>query len=61
MAVGFTPKHIEEVPLDGLTQEEYLVIALETAKEMKWKVSYTSNRGLIAFTDNGMFSWNAEN
>ncbi|MFA5971180.1 MAG: rhomboid family intramembrane serine protease [Lentimicrobiaceae bacterium] len=60
MAVGFTPKHIEEVPLYGLTKEEYLVIALEAAKEMKWKVSYTSNNGLIAFTDKGMFSWNAE-
>lgn len=60
MSVGFTPKHIEEVPLYGLTKEEYLVIALEAAKEMKWKVSYTSSSGLIAFTDNGMFSWNAE-
>jgi rhomboid protease GluP len=60
MAVGFTPKHIEEVPLFGLTQEEYLVIALDAAKEMKWKVSYKSKSGLIAFTDNGIFSWNAE-
>lgn len=60
MAIGFTPKHIEEVPLYGLTKEGYLVIALETAKEMMWKVSYTSNSGLIAYTDNGMFSWNAE-
>lgn len=60
MAFGFTPKHIEEVPLYGLTQKEYLVIALEAAKEMKWAVSYTSNNGLIAFTDNGVFSWNAE-
>ena len=60
MAVGFTPKHIEEVPLYGLTHEQYLVIALEAAKEMKWNVGYTSKSGLIAYTDNGMFSWNAE-
>jgi len=60
MAVGFTPKHIEEVPLYGLTKAEYLVIAREAAKEMKWNVSHISKNGLIAFTDNGVFSWNAE-
>ncbi len=60
MAVGFTPKYIEEVPLYGLKQEEYLVIATEAAKEMEWEISYTSKSGLIAFTNNGMFGWNAE-
>jgi rhomboid protease GluP len=60
MAVGFTPKHIEDFPLNDLTQEQFLVIAIETANKIGWKVGYASNNGLIAYTDNGMFSWNAE-
>jgi rhomboid protease GluP len=60
MAVGFTPKHIEVFPLNGLTQEQFLVLSNETASKMKWKVGYISNNGLIAYTDNGMFSFNAE-
>lgn len=60
MAVGFTPKHIEDFPLNGLTQQQFLVLANETATKVSWKVSYLSDNGLIAYTDNGMFSWNAE-
>jgi len=60
MAVGFTPKHIEDFPLNDLTQQQFLVLANETAIKIGWKVGYLSNNGLIAYTDNGMFSWNAE-
>lgn len=60
MAVGFTPKHIEDFPLNDLTQQQFLVLANETATRIGWKVGYLSDNGLIAYTDNGMFSWNAE-
>lgn len=60
MAVGFTPKHIEDIFLNDLTQQQFLVLANETATKINWKVGYISNSGLIAYTDNGMFSWNAE-
>lgn len=60
MAVGFTPKHIEDFPLNDLTQQQFLVLANETATKIGWKVGYLSDNGLIAYTDNGMFSWNAE-
>jgi len=60
MAVGFTPKHISEFPLNDLTQEQFLVIANEAAKKMQWNVGYISNTGLIAYTNNGMFSKNSE-
>jgi rhomboid protease GluP len=60
LAAGFTPKFIQDVPLDGLTQEQFLVLANETAKEMKWVVSYLSDIGLIAYTNKGMFKWNAK-
>ncbi|PWJ56832.1 rhomboid protease GluP [Dyadobacter jejuensis] len=58
MAIGFTPKHIAEYPLEGLSTEEFLILVLETAKEMNWEVSYQSHSGLIARTANGLFSWN---
>lgn len=60
MAVGFTPKHIEEFPLNELTPQQFLVLANETATKIGWKVGYLSDNGLIGYTDNGMFSWNAE-
>jgi len=60
MAAGFTPKFIQDFPLDELTQEQFLVIANETAKEMKWAISYISDSGLIAYTNRGMFKWNAK-
>ncbi len=60
MAVGFTPKHIEGFPLNNLTHQQFLVLADEAATKINWKVAYLSENGLIAYTDNGMFSWNAE-
>lgn len=60
MAVGFTPKHIEELLLNDLTHQQFLVLINETAIKIGWKVAHLSNNGLIGYTDNGMFSWNAE-
>lgn len=60
MAVGFTPKHVEDFPLNDLTQQQFLALANETAAKLSWKVGYISDDGLIAYTDNGMLSWNAE-
>lgn len=60
MAIGFTPKHIEDFPLNNLTQRQFLVLAIETATKIGWKVGYLSDNGLIGYTDNGMLSWNAE-
>lgn len=60
MAVGFTPKHIEDFPLNDLTNKHFLTLAIETAEKLGWSVGYASETGIIAYTDNGMFSWNAE-
>jgi len=60
MAVGFTPKHIEDFSPDGINPEQFLVIALETANKLDWKIGSISDRGFIAHTNNGMLSWNAE-
>ena len=60
MAVGFTPKHSEEIELNDFTPEQFLMLLKIAAEEMKWEVGYISAAGLIAYTDNGMFAHNSE-
>ena len=60
MAFGFTPKHVEDFPLNDLTQQQFLVLANESARKVGWQISYLSDNGLIGYTDNGMFSTDAE-
>lgn len=60
MAFGFTPKHTENLPLNELTKEQFLVIAVQAVKDMGCKIDYLSENGFIAYTDRGIFSWNAE-
>ena len=60
MSIGFTPKHNEEIHLTDLTAEQFLTIAIETTEEIKWQLNFISNSGLICYTNNGIFSWNAE-
>lgn len=60
MAEKFTPKHTEEIPLNGIKQEEFIALLFETAKKLTWKIAEIHDSGLIAFTNNGRFSWNGE-
>jgi len=60
MAFGLSPKHIEDLPLDNLTTEQFLVLVIEAAKKLDWNVGYTSETGFIAFTKFSMSSWSEE-
>ncbi len=60
MAFGLSPKHVEDLPLDNLTTEQFLVIMLEAARKLEWNISYTSETGFIAFTNFSMSSWSEE-
>jgi rhomboid protease GluP len=60
MAFGFSPKHIEHLATDGLTEEQFIVIALEAVKKLNWNVSYTSRTGIIAYTKFSMSSYSEE-
>jgi len=60
MAIEFTQKHIEELPLDNLTAEQFLSLAIETANMLGWVFGDINKSGFIAYTNNGLFSWNAE-
>ncbi|MES2620999.1 MAG: hypothetical protein V4615_09110 [Bacteroidota bacterium] len=50
MAVGFTPQHQEELPYNELTSHQFLAIAIQTARQLEWKLSHTSPNGFIAYT-----------
>lgn len=60
MAVGFTPKHEEDFPLGDLTREQFLVLAVEAANQLKWEIYHLSEAGLIAGAKLSWASWGAE-
>jgi rhomboid protease GluP len=60
MEIEFTQHHIEQIPLDNLTIEQFLSIAVETSNLLGWVFGNISKTGFIAYTNNGLFAWNAE-
>ncbi|OKS84635.1 rhomboid family intramembrane serine protease [Mucilaginibacter polytrichastri] len=48
------------LPTNGLTDKQTLVTAFETVKELGWRIRFTSDAGVIAYTENGEYSWNGE-
>jgi len=60
MAIEFAQKYSEHLPLSNLTPEQFLSIAIETTHELGWVFGDINKTGFIAYTNNGIFSWNAE-
>ncbi len=60
MPIRFTQKHIEQLPLDDLTMEQFLNMTIKTSKQLGWEVGSITERGFIAYTKNGLFLWNAQ-
>jgi len=60
MAIGFTPKYIEDLYLDEFLPNQFIILAIETARKLGWQVDYINETGFIAFTNNGIFKWNAK-
>ena len=53
-------KHVEVLSPDNLTIAEFLCLAIETSKLLDWVFGNITETGFIAYTNNGLFSWNAE-
>lgn len=60
MAVGFTPSYNENITTSDLSKKEALALVFETIKKLDWAIVHASANGIIAHTNKGMFSWNAE-
>ena len=56
----FAQKNVEQLPLDNLTTAQFLTLAIETSNLLGWVFGNISETGFIAYTNNGLFSWNAE-
>lgn len=53
-------KFVQNLSIDGMTSKQCLVIAIEAIKELGWRIRDTSDAGVIAYTENGVNSWNGE-
>jgi rhomboid protease GluP len=60
MKLDFKQKQTEQLPLDNLGAEQFLNFAIETSKQLGWVFGNINETGFTAYTNNGMFSWNAE-
>jgi len=60
MAFGFSPKYIQTVPIDPLTPQQFLVLAIEAAKKLDWNIAFETETGFIAYTKFSMSSWSEE-
>ena len=60
MAFGLSPKHTQELSLDNLTPEQFLVISIEAAKKLDWNIGYVSETGFVAYTGFSMSSYSEE-
>jgi rhomboid protease GluP len=60
MKIEFKQKQTEQLPLDNLGTEQFLNLAIETSKQLGWIFGNINETGFIAYTNNEMFSWNAE-
>ncbi|MDF2434434.1 MAG: hypothetical protein JWP44_4065, partial [Mucilaginibacter sp.] len=60
MAFGLSPKYIQDLRLESLTKEQFLVLAIEAAKNLDWSIGFESETGFIAYTPFSMSSWSEE-
>lgn len=60
MKIEFKQKQIEQLSLENLKDEQFLTLALETSNKLGWILGDKNQTGFIAYTNNGIFSWNAE-
>lgn len=60
MAIGFSPKYIDDLKITDLSEKQALLVAIETAKRLDWNIGPISKNGLIAYTKFSMSSWSEE-
>lgn len=60
MPVQFSQKYSEDLRCDDLSHVEFLALALETSKSLGWVIGNYYDNGFRAYTQNGIFNWNAE-
>ena len=60
MAVGISPQYAQENLVGNLSNEHFLIIAIEAAEKLNWEIGYTSETGFIAYTKFSMSSYSEQ-
>ena len=60
MKIEFKQKQCAQLPLNDLEPRQIINLAIETSKELGWFFGDVNDSGIIAYTNNGLFAWNAE-
>lgn len=60
MAFGFPPKHTQYFDIGNLSSKQFLILALEAARQQGWDIGYTSQTGFLAYTKHSMRSYGEE-
>ena len=60
MKIEFKQKQCAQLPLHDLEPQQIISLAIETSKELGWVFGDVNDSGIIAYTNNGLFAWNAE-
>jgi rhomboid protease GluP len=60
MKIEFKQKQTEELPLNNLKAGDFISLATATSKQLGWAIGDVNETGFVAYTNNGLFAWNAE-
>ena len=60
MKIEFKQKQCVQLILHDLEPRQIISLAIETSKELGWAFGDVNDSGIIAYTNNGLFAWNAE-
>ena len=60
MKLEFKQEQSEQIAIDNLREDQFLNLAIETSKKLGWIFGDINKTGFVAYTNNGLFSWNAE-
>jgi len=60
MAFGIIPKFKRDLNLEDITAEQFLVIAVESVKNIGWSVGQITENGFIAYSKISLSSWGEE-
>jgi rhomboid protease GluP len=58
--IEFKQKLTVQVSLDELAPEQFINLVIEISKQLGWIFGDVNDAGIIAYTNNGLFAWNAE-
>ena len=54
------PKYTGYFPLNDYTNEQFLILIIEAVKLSGWRIKSLNPDSIIIYTQNGIFSWNAD-